>query len=551
MNSSFLEKILQIHNINDDFNLNDFVIKLIKEETDIKNFTLLNLSTSDLTYHVLLSSLDAESIYETTFFDIEIDGEVPFVLFVEEKSHTVFKKLTFETGNIKYTLLIHDGSNFDTEIISIIIKNFIVAYKNRMLIGFYQSSLLNSQYQLDILNEIGELLGSFDLNVILAKLLENAINIVEGDVGVIFLFDSEKEKLIPKTSWGVKGEQLLQIINREKSISIIEETFQEKEIIFSPRINEDTNIKIPENIFVHSLVTLPLFTKNENLGVLILINFQLDETFVDNKLVTLESLSKIASIGIENSIYFQKSIEQEKFNTQLNIAANIQKNLLPSKDLLLDNIHVTGLSMAAMNVGGDFYSYLKTNNKVYAFLGDVSGKGIPAALLTTMAMIVIKTSLEDNLSLDKIIFRINNTISEESLGENYLTLGLFAIDIHDKKASVVACSQEVLYYRQSENKLELLTSKNLPVGMFDNIDYSIEHIPFEKGDMFFTFSDGITDAVNVNGEDYGMDRLKKVITDNHQLSASEIKKVIVDDVVKFSKGAEQFDDLTLMVIKRT
>ncbi len=550
MISDYFEKLLKMHRINDNFNLNDFVIELIREESGLELFSFLNFSTSDLTYHVLFTTVDNEYIKDMTFFDVEIEAELPSELFIEEESFNVFQRLFFESDNIKYVFLIHENKDFNQEKLAEIINSYIVANKNRNLIKYYQNSLLTSQYQLDILNGIGELIGSFDLDVVLAKLLENAINIVNGDVGGIFLFDKETNRLVPKTNWGVKGEKLLSIMFTENNISAIEETYNNREIKFIPEINEHSGITFPEDIFVHSLVTIPLFTKNENLGVLILINFQLDETFVDGKLVTLESLAKIASIGIENSIYFQQSIEQEKFNTQLNIAANIQKNLLPSEDLLYKNIQVSGLSMAAMNVGGDFYSYLQTGNKVYAFLGDVSGKGIPAALLTTMAMIVIKTSLNPDISLEKIMYKINNTISEESLGENYLTLGLFEVDTENDQAVVVGCSQEVLHYIHSENRLVKFDSKNLPVGMFDNVDYFVETVDFCKGDMFFTFSDGITDAVNRKGEDYGLERLEKMIFENTDLNASKIKKAIVNDVIKFSEGADQFDDLTLLVIKR-
>ncbi len=550
MISDYFEKLLKMHRINDNFNLNDFAVELIREESGLELFSFLNFSTSDLTYHVLFTTVDNEYIKDMTFFDVEIEAELPSELFIEEESFNVFQRLFFESDNIKYVFLIHENKDFNQEKLAEIINSYIVANKNRNLIKYYQNSLLTSQYQLDILNGIGELIGSFDLDVVLAKLLENAINIVNGDVGGIFLFDKETNRLVPKTNWGVKGEKLLSIMFTENNISAIEETYNNREIKFIPEINEHSGITFPEDIFVHSLVTIPLFTKNENLGVLILINFQLDETFVDGKLVTLESLAKIASIGIENSIYFQQSIEQEKFNTQLNIAANIQKNLLPSEDLLYKNIQVSGLSMAAMNVGGDFYSYLQTGNKVYAFLGDVSGKGIPAALLTTMAMIVIKTSLNPDISLEKIMYKINNTISEESLGENYLTLGLFEVDTENDQAVVVGCSQEVLHYIHSENRLVKFDSKNLPVGMFDNVDYFVETVDFCKGDMFFTFSDGITDAVNRKGEDYGLERLEKMIFENTDLNASEIKKAIVNDVIKFSEGADQFDDLTLMVIKR-
>ena len=552
MNLEVLKWLKDINNISKSIDLNTSVKDFLQQNLELKNFTLLNYDTANYSYNVVFTTIAVEDINNIFFFDAEIENDTPFKLNFETTETDVFDKIKIETDDSKYCFLIHENcDNIDKQYLELILENYLTAYKNKILLQYYQNSLVANQYQLDILNELGDLLGNFNLNIVLSKLLENINNIVNSDVGIIFLYDKKEEKLKSKINWGVKEDIILEIKSKYSGKPLIYEAFESKEMKLYENFKETDEIDFPsDKVFINSFLTVPIFTNNENLGVLVLLNFELDESFIDSKLVTLETLIKIAAIGIENSIFFEKSIEQEKVNTQLKIASDIQENLLPKEDLSFEDIKITGFSTPAMNIGGDFFNYLVLEKNVYAFLGDVAGKGIPAALLTTMAMIVIKTTITNDRNLEEIVFRINNIIAEESLGENYFTLGIFDINTENNNVRLVGCSQEILYYSKNENKLNKIESQNLPIGMFENVEYFFEDMQFNNGDIFFTFSDGITDAVNPEGDDYGMARLENIILENVEKDAVEIKNAILEDISTFSQNAEQFDDLTIIVIKK-
>jgi len=550
MNVELLADISELNDLSKSKNLFSAFSKLLEKFYNITDISILYFDNTDFSYKIIESTINFQNRDEIYFFDAEVEIEPPFDLSIEGKDFKVFYKSQIEKDDYRYLFLIHNDSKIEQIIIDALFKIYLTAYKNKILYNYYQNSLLNTQYQLDIINEIGELLGSFNLNVVLTKLLEHVNNIVSGDVAAIFLYDKEEQRLKAKINWGVKEEYLLDIIDTESNKPLVEKVFKLKEVKFYENIENSQEITYPEDKFViNSIISLPIYTNNENLGVLLLINFEIDESFIDIKLSTLELLVKIAAIGIENSIFFENSLKQEKINTQLRIASNIQKNLLPEHDLISDKIAITGFSTPAMNVGGDFYNYIDKGNKIFAFLGDVSGKGIPAALLTTMAMIVIKTSINPESSTKEIVENINNTIALESLGENYLTLGFFEVDINNNKANIVNAGQEVLLYKGANKEIIEFSSSNLPIGMFEGIEFSIDTIDFYSGDILITFSDGITDAINTDEESYGMERLRKIILENANSDVLTLKNRILEDVSRFSEGAAQFDDLTILLVK--
>ncbi len=550
MNVELLADISELNDLSKSKNLFSAFSKLLEKFYNITDISILYFDNTDFSYKIIESTINFQNRDEIYFFDAEVEIEPPFDLSIEGKDFKVFYKSQIEKDDYRYLFLIHNDSKIEQIIIDALFKIYLTAYKNKILYNYYQNSLLNTQYQLDIINEIGELLGSFNLNVVLTKLLEHVNNIVSGDVAAIFLYDKEEQRLKAKINWGVKEEYLLDIIDTESNKPLVEKVFKLKEVKFYENIENSQEITYPKDKFViNSIISLPIYTNNENLGVLLLINFEIDESFIDIKLSTLELLVKIAAIGIENSIFFENSLKQEKINTQLRIASNIQKNLLPEHDLISDKIAITGFSTPAMNVGGDFYNYIDKGNKIFAFLGDVSGKGIPAALLTTMAMIVIKTSINPESSTKEIVENINNTIALESLGENYLTLGFFEVDINNNKANIVNAGQEVLLYKGANKEIIEFSSSNLPIGMFEGIEFSIDTIDFYSGDILITFSDGITDAINTDEESYGMERLRKIILENANSDVLTLKNRILEDVSRFSEGAAQFDDLTILLVK--
>jgi|GEM_PF-6426518 len=550
-----LKDLQSLQHLSEKVDYNSKIISIIKKFFPIQSFTLFAYDVTDYTYHLVFSTVAIDNPEEVYIFESEILPDDFFNLYINEGELPVYWKLLFEESNAKYLFLSHEPTNnLDSNLLLAVLENYTTAVRNRLVHEYYVTNLLNSQSQLDVLNEIGDILGTFNLDVVLSKLLENSNNIVAGDVGIIFLIDNNENKLKSRIQWGVKEDIILQIKFKDSDKALVQESYDsKKQFFFDTKQSRYAfeNIKYPEDVYIDSILSIPLFTNNENLGVMLLLNFKIDEVFTENKILTVETLARIASIGIENSLFFERSIQQEKINNQLKIASEIQNNLLPQDSLIFEGFEITGFNKSAMNIGGDFFNYFTYENKIYSFLGDVAGKGIPAALLTTMAMIVIKTSVLPEINIEDVVGKVNNIIAQNSMTENYLTLAIFEIDTINNQINFVNCGHtEILYYDSKNRSITEYSSQNLPVGLFEDSPYISNQIMINSGDILITFSDGVPDAVNQNGESYGLENFKKIIIDQANQSIDTIKDELLKDIDQFCSKAPQFDDLTILAIRK-
>ena len=238
------ENILKLHSIEEKSQLNNYLKQIIKYK-----FSVLIYNDSEFSYSVVCSNIYNENDF---FFDSEIESIID--------SNTAYKFTFHYPENVKFLILFHDITEIAKED-EFLIKHYIVAYQKLSLIKYYENSLIVSRLQLDFLNEIGDLLGNFDLQIVLTKILENAVNLVDGDVGVIFLKD--KENLVEKISWGVPKGVLTKIKNKFLKKSIIDEIFETKETILIEDISKDTtyDFELKGKYLINSFIGLPIYTK--------------------------------------------------------------------------------------------------------------------------------------------------------------------------------------------------------------------------------------------------------------------------------------------------
>ena len=500
----------------------------ILKDLKIEKFSICEYNESEFIYKV---------VYSTEFREDE------FLYDIELEEIKIFERLKYQ----EFYLFLHESVE-NLKDLNILFPHFVEAYKKVERLINCKNSLIESRAQIEIINEIGDILGNFDIDFVLPKILEEALNVVNGDVGVIML--KEEGKLIEKISWGIPKGVVEKVVNKITSTPLIEEVFETKSSVFIENFSaaEEYDFKLDNRYLIKSIAAIPLFTKNKTLGVLVLLNLSLDEI----KKKTLEILSQISAISIENAIFFKDSIEKEKLKNQLKIASELQNSLFPQADIFTDNFYIGGFSIPALNVGGDFYNFYVNDDssEVIGFVGDVSGKGIPAALLTSMAMILIKTFIRFDSDISTEIFKINNIISRENLSENYFTLGLFKINLKDKKAEILNASHtDIIHISTKDFNIKRYSSNNFPIGMFEDIEYEKIESDISKGDIILCYSDGVIDAVNESGESYELDRLIRLLKSIYQLPPQEIKNKILEDVKEFCGNAQQFDDITLIVFK--
>jgi sigma-B regulation protein RsbU (phosphoserine phosphatase) len=231
------------------------------------------------------------------------------------------------------------------------------------------------------------------------------------------------------------------------------------------------------------------------------------------------------------------------------MARAVQVALSPTGFKQPEHFDVAAHNIPSRYVGGDFYDLipLKDGRSVFA-LGDVSGKGIAAALLAAMAQGVLQAQFGSNLPLTEVIASLNKVIVHRSASNSFITLFCSVLDREGHLTYINAGHNPPILVR-TNGESEELSTKSVVLGAFDFAEYKPLQTRLETGDVVVIFTDGVTEAVNARNEMFGDERLDKLIKSSVNLSAEEIKQRILDEVLAFTRGLPQGDDITLIVLK--
>jgi serine phosphatase RsbU (regulator of sigma subunit) len=245
-----------------------------------------------------------------------------------------------------------------------------------------------------------------------------------------------------------------------------------------------------------------------------------------------------------------------RMNTELNINRRLQKMLLPRTEELkqIEELEVAVFLKPANEVGGDYYDVQQLNEKIQVSIGDVTGHGLESGVLSIMVQTAIRTLLAHHeTNLLKILNTINQIIYENvQRMQSNKTLSLILLDYQKGRISFSGQHEEIILVRQGEIECIDTIDLGFPVGLEPSIAEFVfeKNIEIEKGDVIVLYTDGITEAENMNKEYYGAERLCQIISQSWQLPAEEIKHAIINDLSQFIGEKKIFDDITLVVLKQ-
>ena len=243
--------------------------------------------------------------------------------------------------------------------------------------------------------------------------------------------------------------------------------------------------------------------------------------------------------------------EKERISSELRVAGEIQQSMLPSNNyLLLDNVELFGSLVPAREVGGDLFNYIIHDEKLFFCIGDVCGKGTPAAMLMTgiQSLLYAFTLHEDNPA--RVIQDINAVSSDGNDSCMFFTLFLGVLDLPTGRLHYCNAGHNAPFILGKEPMM-LDCDSNLPIGPFEDAEFSLQEMTLSPGSSLFLYTDGLTEAENAEGEQFGVERTEEVLREciDQQLNAKEIVNKVTERVHQFVKDAEQSDDLTLFVIR--
>ncbi|MGC8765905.1 MAG: GAF domain-containing SpoIIE family protein phosphatase [Brevinematia bacterium] len=337
-----------------------------------------------------------------------------------------------------------------------------------------------------------------------------------------------------------------------------ETEFFDKEVInIDPKYN---NIKEISNRYFDTYETalmLPLFFDNTLIAI-INIEYKIDNnSFTKDEIEILLKLKKVCTLILHNIILFEKEENAKITKRDLVLASNIQEAIFQSDIPSFKGMDIYAFQKPAKEVSGDYFFIQKiSENKAGFIIADVSGKGFSAALVSMMIHTVVQSQEFSNISTGGIVLKINEVMtSNQTTGKVSKTLSFATVlcgEI-DKENGILdytsAGHHPALMFDINKNVFNLIKSTSRPAGIFKDELFPSRKIYFDRDQIFVFYTDGVTEATNNKEEEFGLERLKEVVIRNKSLTAKQITEKIIEAVENFVGEEEQFDDITLMVIK--
>ena len=250
-------------------------------------------------------------------------------------------------------------------------------------------------------------------------------------------------------------------------------------------------------------------------------------------------------------IRLQSLDEQKRREQELALAQETQESLLPRSLPQFENYHIHAFSNPTRYVGGDFYDFLQlTSGEWTGVLADVSGKGMSAALLSSMVLGALSMKLRSGTEPREVLNRINQLICEKSLPFQFVTLFLFLLNPNGAGQFISAGHTPACLFRSATGKIEQLVSEHYFLGMFDFASYESRPLQLCNGDILVVYSDGLTEAENQHGEMFGDERLLKIIRQEAALGSQALNLTLLKAIDEFTQGVPQTDDITLVVVEK-
>ena len=302
---------------------------------------------------------------------------------------------------------------------------------------------------------------------------------------------------------------------------------------------------------IRSVLAVPLGVGENVFGIVYADSPIAEGRFTEDHLKVLTTLASVAAIRVENGRLLEEQMERERMEHELQLASEIQQRFLPSAAPQMHGYELQGISFPCYEIGGDYYDFIeREDNRMVIALGDVSGKGTAAALLMSSLHAAIHAQATSNHSLVETISEVNRYLAENTPANRFVTLFYAELDPQMGALSFVNAGHNPPIIAHAAGTVEHLAAGGLPLGIMPDAFYREGHTQLQPGDVLVAYSDGVSEAVNPAGEEFGPQRLYEVIARNLDASASGIRDRIEAALSKWAQGTPASDDITLVIVKR-
>src|ERR1700740_2452617 len=420
-------------------------------------------------------------------------------------------------------------------------------------------------YHLGVLLEVARTLGEgLSLEDVLTAVVDAAIQVTRTERGVLLLANPSGELQMVVARDAQRG--TLRPDQLQVSQSVVKRVVSTRRELIVSDMGDNPGVGQMESVArleLHTIVAIPIdklpvietldatisTRQGELLGVLYMDSHVPSSAFTDMDRDVLRTLAREAATVIENARLFASSRAKQRLDHEIEIASGIQKTLLPKSLPNLPGLQVDTSTLSCLSVGGDCFDVIQLGGGRHGFfVGDVSGKGISAALLATLLQGVFFTTAAMDISLPGVFSRVNQYLCERSGEDRYATVFYGILDKMGRFEYVNAGHVPPIVRRKS-GELEGLGSANFPVGMFAEAEYQSARVALEPGEYLVIYTDGVSEAANPRNELFEEVRLRKIMERFTGDTVEGLAEVIKEGMRAFTEGAPQSDDITILVVQ--
>src|SRR5882762_2804803 len=402
------------------------------------------------------------------------------------------------------------------------------------------------------------------LDEVLGMMLDHAVSVMDADRGVLLEAD-DKGALhvrLARRSGGLRlppeslapSQTAIQLALRKQEAVITEDLAQAEmdlqaaQSIVAQRLR--AVVVIPLYAFSHAKTAESIVSLQQGqfLGVLYL-DSRRPAAFSKLDRQLLDAFTDQAASILDNARLVARERERQRLEQEINIARDIQQALLPRNFRDYPHLSVTGCNFPCLSVGGDYFDVFPLGENRTAFLiADVSGKGLGAALLTTMLQGVLSGMTLGN-DPARLFNHLNRFLCDRPEVGRYATMFFGILDQQGGLEYINAGHPSPILIRQNGSAEEAFTEGSFPVGLVPQAEYFTAAVKLEPGDTLVLFSDGVTEAMDPKEDFFGIPRLVQMLTGHNDTPLDELQKLLLEAVENFSRGASQADDLTLLLVR--
>lgn len=367
-------------------------------------------------------------------------------------------------------------------------------------------------------------------------------------VGVLFFREEKSCSCLSAYGFDGKIWEEFCITNERELIASIRQFSNEFRIDYLPTLLKD---EFHREGFHYGV---PIRSKEKVIGVLLVGEKESETTFRQEDLAFLSTTAKQASVAIENAFLYEELAEKERMKHELQIARRIQLDSLPQTTPNIQGLEISGTSIPAMEVGGDFFDYLSNGNgELTIVIGDVSGKGTSAALYMSKVQGILRSLHGFDLSPKELFQRTNKLLCQDLEKRSFVTV--LGVEFNPKKRSAIVSRAGHLplwHFEFKTKTVKKILPRGLGLGLNNASVFTAEmkekKIVYKKGDIFLFATDGVTEAHNA-AADFGEERLQDILIKYSGSSSKEIQTQVINEIAAFVGDQEQHDDQTVVVVK--